>query len=304
VAHHGTTSATANQYSVPVNGGCDDKHVLGKFRDRAFGKWTLRVLVYKGIIENVFKPCSKRRKDSSPHSVSLAQSMMWFLVPLLFASFAIASDSAFSATLPALPSPSHPPITDLNVSEGYLPFSHPSIPEALNARTWYRIATPVEGVNATTPKPKSQRPLVVLHGGPGLSHLYLRPTFDLFAQITDRTVIYYDQFGGGNSTRYPESKGNTTFWTPALFMEELDSVLLGLLRKGQEYDIYGHSWDAMFGSLYAATRQPKSLNKLILASAPAVMADWGIAERNFSMRSISASALSSRFSRPTRRGTI
>jgi pimeloyl-ACP methyl ester carboxylesterase len=59
-------------------------------------------------------------------------------------------------------------------------------------------------------------------------------------------------------------------------MEELDSVLSGLLKKGQEYDIYGHSWGAMFGSLYAATRRPKSLNKLILVSAPAVMADWSI----------------------------
>jgi proline-specific peptidase len=171
----------------------------------------------------------------------------------------------------------HHHIHQLNFSESYLPFSHPSIPVTLNARTWYRIATP--RVNATTPKSKDQRPLIVPHGGPGISHLYLRPTFDLFAQITRRTVIYYDQFGGGNSTRYPESKDNDTFWTPELFIDELDRVLSGLLKKGQEYDIYGHSWGGMFGFLYAATRQPKNLNKLILASAPAVMADWSIAAK-------------------------
>jgi pimeloyl-ACP methyl ester carboxylesterase len=38
-------------------------------------------------------------------------------------------------------------------------------------------------------------PVVVLHGGPGASHDYLRPGFDLLAE--GHTLIYYDQRGGG-----------------------------------------------------------------------------------------------------------
>jgi proline iminopeptidase len=39
--------------------------------------------------------------------------------------------------------------------------------------------------------------VVTLHGGPGASHDYLRPQFDRLA--TGRTLLYYDQRGGGQS---------------------------------------------------------------------------------------------------------
>jgi proline iminopeptidase len=39
--------------------------------------------------------------------------------------------------------------------------------------------------------------VVALHGGPGASHDYLRPQFDALAH--ERTILYYDQRGGGRS---------------------------------------------------------------------------------------------------------
>jgi proline iminopeptidase len=39
--------------------------------------------------------------------------------------------------------------------------------------------------------------IITLHGGPGASQDYLRPQFDLLA--TGRTLLYYDQRGGGQS---------------------------------------------------------------------------------------------------------
>jgi len=39
--------------------------------------------------------------------------------------------------------------------------------------------------------------VVALHGGPGASHDYLRPQFDALAE--GRTLLYYDQRGGGRS---------------------------------------------------------------------------------------------------------
>src|SRR2546426_12176664 len=40
-------------------------------------------------------------------------------------------------------------------------------------------------------------PVVVLHGGPGAHHDYLLPQYDLLAR--GRTLLYYDQRGGGRS---------------------------------------------------------------------------------------------------------
>jgi pimeloyl-ACP methyl ester carboxylesterase len=164
--------------------------------------------------------------------------------------------------VPGYPSLTYPTTTtNLAIKTGYLPFRHPSIPTSVNAQTWFRIATPkIQPDSSTGPS----TPLIVLHGGSGLSHVYLQPTLDLYAQQAVRTVIYYDQFGGGNSTRYPASRGNTSFWTPELFMDELDNVLAHLLQDGQPFDIYGHSWGGMLATKYVAERQPAKLNKVCL----------------------------------------
>ena len=44
-----------------------------------------------------------------------------------------------------------------------------------------------------------------LHGGPGASHDYLRPGFDVLA--AGRTLVYYDQRGGGQSPVPPGTPG-------------------------------------------------------------------------------------------------
>lgn len=177
---------------------------------------------------------------------------------------------------PGYPSPTYPPITNLDIKTGYLSFKHPSIPASLKAQTWYRIVTPkLQPGSSAGPS----TPLVVLHGGPGLRHTYLQPTLDLYAQQAGRKVIYYDQFGGGNSTRYPASRGNTSFWTAELFMDELDNVLAHLLQPGQPFNIYGHSWGGMLATKYVAERQPANLNRLVFASTPAVIEDWEVAAR-------------------------
>ena len=41
--------------------------------------------------------------------------------------------------------------------------------------------------------------VMVLHGGLGLDHTYLRPYFDQLADT--HTVIFYDHFGNGRSER-------------------------------------------------------------------------------------------------------
>jgi L-proline amide hydrolase len=127
-------------------------------------------------------------------------------------------------------------------------------------QTWVRITEPTE------PRPGAL-PLVVLHGGPGMAHNYLR-NLELLAE-TGRTVIHYDQLGCGNSTHLPDAPAD--FWTPQLFVDEFTNLIehLGL----EEYHLLGQSWGGMLGS-EIATRRPAGLRALAICNSPASMQLW------------------------------
>jgi proline iminopeptidase len=85
-------------------------------------------------------------------------------------------------------------------------------------------------------------PLLVLHGGPGGNHHNLVP---LQVLGTERTVIFYDQLGCGNSER-PD---NPSLWTAERYFEEVKAVRDGLgLRK---YHLLGHSWGTTLATGFA-----------------------------------------------------
>jgi len=126
--------------------------------------------------------------------------------------------------------------------------------------TWYEIHGDLKsGVT----------PLITLHGGPGVSHLYISSLADLALQGIP--VIFYDQVGCGNSTRLPEKNGDVEFWKEDIFVEELNKLVahLGL----ESYDVFGHSWGGMLGAVFAA-RQPKGLRRLVIADSPADAKLW------------------------------
>ena len=89
-------------------------------------------------------------------------------------------------------------------------------------RVWYKISGGGTGI-----------PLILLHGGPGVSSFYLKPFEDLG---NDRRVVRYDQLGSGKS----DSLTDTTKFTIAHFVEELEALRAHL---GYDYiDLPGHSW--------------------------------------------------------------
>jgi pimeloyl-ACP methyl ester carboxylesterase len=93
--------------------------------------------------------------------------------------------------------------------------------------TWYKLVGELTS---------SKRPLVVLHGGPGLTHDYLIPIADLAA--AGRPVILYDQIGNGRSSK--ASDKTNTFWTVDLMVAELAN-LLRHLGIADDFDLLGHS---------------------------------------------------------------
>ncbi|THH30818.1 hypothetical protein EUX98_g3367 [Antrodiella citrinella] len=114
-------------------------------------------------------------------------------------------------------------------------------------------------------------PLVGLHGGPGIPHAYMSVLSDL-TTAHGIPVVLYDQIGCGLSTHLPEKKGDSSFWTVQLFVDELDNVLTKLEIK-DNFDLYGHSWGGMLATSFAI-RQPKGLKRLVLASSIGRIQDW------------------------------
>ncbi|KAL5492910.1 hypothetical protein ACEPAI_4358 [Sanghuangporus weigelae] len=114
------------------------------------------------------------------------------------------------------------------------------------------------------------RPLVLLHGGPAVPSPYLSPHIEL-TESYGIPLIFYDQIGGGKSTHLRQKPSE--FWTIDLFMDELDNVLR-YFGIADDFDLYGHSWGGMLAAEYVATRRPRGLHYLVIASAPASIALW------------------------------
>jgi proline iminopeptidase len=126
----------------------------------------------------------------------------------------------------------------------------------------------VRGVSLYERRVGSGPPVVMLHGGPGASHDYLRPGFDLVAQ--GRELVYYDQRGGGRS---PVGRDVPVGWQE--HVADLDALReqWGLERL----TICGYSWGGLLAMLYAVTH-PARVERLALVSpAPA----WREARQRF-----------------------
>lgn len=104
----------------------------------------------------------------------------------------------------------------------------------------------------------SGKPLIVLHGGPGLSQDYLLP--QLYQLAAHNFVIFYDQRGCGQST------GDINLETITIdsFVDDLDAI-----RKAFGFEtvsLLGHSWGGLLAMEYASAH-PECVEKLILSNS-------------------------------------
>lgn len=100
----------------------------------------------------------------------------------------------------------------------------------------------------------------VLHGGPGASQDYLRPQFDRLA--TNRTLLYYDQRGGGQS---PVAREAPLGWEA--HVADLEAVIRAECRP--KVTLAGFSWGGLLAMLFAV-EHPGLVDRLALV-APAPM---------------------------------
>jgi len=102
----------------------------------------------------------------------------------------------------------------------------------------------IRGESLTNP------PLILLHGGPGMTEM---PLFRRFNAPLEKsfTVVYWDQRGAGKSFDHKISRASMTV---ERFIADLDELADAVCKRvGQsKVAIFGHSWGSALGVLYAA----------------------------------------------------
>jgi len=116
---------------------------------------------------------------------------------------------------------------------------------------------------------------VLLHGGPGASHDYLRPGLDALAAPARRRLFYYDQRGSGRSPLAPGS-------APAPWQQhvaDLDAVRVHL--GGAPLTLVGYSWGALLAMLYAIEHRSRVARLVLVSPAPAAARERAAMKERF-----------------------
>lgn len=134
------------------------------------------------------------------------------------------------------------------------------------SHTWYRRTLPQQARLGALP-------LIVLHGGPGMAHDYLRRVSELAR--AGREVIHYDQVGCGRSSHHPDVPAD--HWSVELFVRELRD-LIEHWDVGGGFHLLGQSWGGMLAPEYVLT-YPDGVASLTLMNSPASMSSWATGTR-------------------------
>ena len=98
--------------------------------------------------------------------------------------------------------------------------------------------------------------IVVLHGGPGFSHQYLKPQLDSLLS-NHFTLLYFDQRGSG----WSGGQDDTLNLNIENFVEDLEVIRNHF--KISEFNLLGHSFGGLLG-MYYSIKYPQKVSSLIL----------------------------------------
>lgn len=102
------------------------------------------------------------------------------------------------------------------------------------------------------------KPVVTVHGGPGLGHGYMR---GVGALADEYQVIFYDQRGSGRT-----ELGDPDRVTFAGALADLEAVREGLAIE--RMNLIGHSFGGLIALLYAANHPARAASLVLYATAP------------------------------------
>lgn len=174
-------------------------------------------LAYKGVISSARIACKGG-------SIDMRYRLKMFVAAFVFA--AVVLHPTFAAAAGLVP------------HEGFV--------QVPGGPVWYRVF----GSGTATP-------LMIVHGGPGMSSCIFDPLASLVSQY--RPVIVYDQLGSGRSGRPMD----TSLWNAERSVRELAAIRQALgLRK---VHLMGHSWGGSVVADYVITMRPAGVESVVLA---------------------------------------
>ncbi len=111
--------------------------------------------------------------------------------------------------------------------------------------------------------------VLLLHGGPAMTHEYLE-SFESFFPKEGFEMIEYDQLG----SYYSDQPTDSSLWTIDHFVEEVEQVRKALNLDKNNFYLLGNSWGGMLAMEYALKYQ-QNLKGLIICNMMASCPDYG-----------------------------
>lgn len=102
--------------------------------------------------------------------------------------------------------------------------------------------------------------VLLLHGGPGMTHEYWEAA-DSYFPAAGVEYYYYDQLG----SYYSDQPKDTSLWNTARFVEEVEQVRTALGMDSTNFYLMGSSWGGLLAIEYALTYQ-SHLKGLIISN--------------------------------------
>lgn len=117
------------------------------------------------------------------------------------------------------------------------------------------------GYKVWTKRVGSGVPILILNGGPGTSHQYVKILGDILPPHGFQ-VIFYDQLGTG----FSDKPKDASLWTLERYVSEVEQVRKGLGLEN--FYLFGHSWGGLLAMEYALKDQ-SHLRGLIISNMAA-----------------------------------
>lgn len=110
--------------------------------------------------------------------------------------------------------------------------------------------------------------VLLLHGGPGMTHEYLE-SFDSYFPKEGIEYYYYDQLG----SHYSDQPNDTSLWNLDRFVDEVEQVRKALNLDSGNFYLYGQSWGGILAMEYALKYQ-QNLKGLIISNMMSSIPDY------------------------------
>lgn len=111
--------------------------------------------------------------------------------------------------------------------------------------------------------------ILLLHGGPGMTHEYME-CFETFFQRQSFEFYEYDQLG----SYYSDQPKDSSLWTTDRFVEEVEQVRKAIDADNSNFYLLGNSWGGILAMEYALKYQ-RHLKGLLVANMMASAVDYG-----------------------------